>query len=352
VSDRAARINRKWEELAAKPDDQDPKRYLEKRNERERLNGLRLYAQDHEPAHLRNWITTDPNFQRIAANALYDLRSSQPTDEGGRSLKTIGEAAVAGADSSFASGRTEEASYYYSVARAAADLLIGIDPVTGTLRAAYEALTGINLITGEPLSDLEQGIPVFTVATLGFGAEVEHGIEIAGKLLTFVKNSDAVGKIVSSAKFVFKQFTTFVGSAKSEQATGRFIEMLVTAGSGPWQRAKTLGAEYSKINMLTHGFHPELYQLENKFVQNVSLGEASRAEAEAIGLAFVGEDATRTAYRQDPSVAIYRSADGRRVYRQPIFKEGVEKYQANLEVFAPNGSGRTAPLSDAHIDIR
>jgi hypothetical protein len=230
--------------------------------------------------------------------------------------------------------------------------LIGIDPVTGTLRAAYEAFTGINLITGEPLSDLEQGIAVFTIATLGFGSEIERGVEIAGRLLTFVKSSEAVGKVIASAKFVYKQFTAFVGATRSEESTSRFIEMLVKAGSGPWQRAEALGADYSKINIVTHGPHPEFFQLENKLVQNISLGEATRAEADAIGHAFVGEEATRSAYRQDPSVYIYRSADGRRVYREPIYKDGVGRFQANLEVFAPPSTGRTAPLSDAHIDIR
>lgn len=350
--ERTTRINEEWNRLAAQPDSLDPKQYLQTQNERERVDGLRQYAKDHDPSHLRKWITADVSFQKRAGEALYDLRSANIVDGGGKSLQTVGEAAIAEADATFASGKIDEASYYYSIARAAADLLVGIDPVTGTLRAAYEAFTGTNLITGEPLSNLEQGVAVFTVATLGFGAEIERGVEIAGKLLTFVKNSEAVGKVVASAKFIYKQFTSFVGTTKSEQSTSRFIKMLVTAGSGPWQRAQTLGADYSKISIISHGPHPEFFQLENKFVQNMSLGEATRAEADAVGLAFVGEDATRTAYRQDPSVYIYRSADGRRVYRQPIYKDGVGKVQANLEVFAPPSTGRTAPLSDAHIDIR
>jgi hypothetical protein len=357
--DRAAEIEEEWNKLQ-KPDTVDPGEYLRAYNDKQRIDGLREYVKDKDPDHLRKWLSPDPPFRSQAASTLYDLRSSSPTDQPGKALQEAGEAAVIQADRAFSDGDVDEASLYFSIARASADLLIGLNPVTGTLQAVYEAVTGTS-ITGVELNDFERGLAVFSVATLGFGGEIERGINLVGKLIVGLKNTKAAENAVLFAKFIAKQFIKFRGEEKVEEAASRFIGMLVEAGSGPWQRAKDLGADYSKAVNSLQGPHPELFQLENEYVKNISLGQATRAEADAVGLAFVGENPTVTAYRQDPLVRIYYSADERYVYRSPIWKDELGRYQANLEVHAPNTrlpdgsvivSPRKAALSNSHIDIK
>jgi hypothetical protein len=201
------------------------------------------------------------------------------------------------------------------------------------------------IVTREELDDFERGLAIFSVATHGFGSEIERGVDLTGKLIVGLKNTRAAEKAVSIAKFIAKQFAKFRGENKVEEAG-------VEAGSGPWQRAKDLGADYSKVMDGIRGPHPELFELENGYVKNISLGEATWKEADAIGLAFVGENPTVTGYRQDPTVKICYSADERHVYRSPMWKRELGRYQANLEVHAPAGSSRTEALSNAHIDIK
>jgi hypothetical protein len=349
---RAQVLEQRWQQLAGMRSP-DPGSYLQRYNETKQIKGLLNYKSDKNPDDLRKWASTDSNFKQKAADVLYDIRTSHSSLPGSKQLQEVGEEAIAQADAASFKDQNDEASLYYSVARASADILIGIDPVTGTLRGLYESVTGLNLITGDELSNLERGIAVFSVVTLGFGGEIHKGIELFGAAFVVgAKDTKAFAQAAAYARFIADKFSLFRGAEKVEIAGPRFIEMLVEAASGPRQRAEQLRATYETVATGITRSHPELYRLDDAFVKNLSLGEATRAEVEAIGQAFVGENATVTAYRQDPSVKIFRSLDERRGYRQPFYKEGLGRAQANLEVFAPPGSSRSLPLSDAHIDIK
>jgi Pre-toxin TG len=349
---RAQALTQRWQQLKASPPT-DPSAYLQRYNEAKRVSGLISYELDKNPDHLRAWVSNDGSFKRQIAAALYDIRTSHSQLPESRQLQEIGEEAVTQADRAYADHEGDTASFYFSIARASANILVGIDPVTGTLRGVYESVTGINLITGDELSDFARGVAVFSVVTLGYGGEITKGIELFGAVfINSAKDTKLIAQAITYARLVAAKFASFRGADKVEEAAPRFIGMLVEAGSGPRQRAEALKATYETVATATTRSHPELYRLEDTFVKNLSLGEATRAEADAIGHAFVGENATVTAYRQDPSIKIFRSADQRRIYREPMFKDGVGKVQANLEVFAPPGSGRGPPLSDAHIDIK
>jgi hypothetical protein len=356
------------------------------------------YTRDLEPSHLRNWIATDPSFQAQAAHILHYLHRASPLDEAGTSLQTVGEAAIGDADMAFASGKIDEANFDYSIARASAEWLsrsgpmnletdnyesrwwaarpsIRDDPATLTLtasypfipingvsRALYQAFTGIDLITGEPLSSHDQGLAVFAIALMAFhGNDMVHAIEIARRFISVSKNSEAAKEVIVSAAFFTKIITVprarfFIVLRVSpppqqplEELLGSSIEMLMKAESGPLQRAQALGTDYSHL-VFNQGLHPESFQLKNEFVFNVWLNQYSIIPHD-LGMAFVGVGATQSVDPINPTIDIYQSADGRRVYRESNYQGPVlTKYTApSLEVFAPASSGRTAPLSVARF---
>lgn len=349
---RATQLASSWDRLD-REQPSTPDEYLAHYNEEKRLSNLLQYSKNQNPDDLRRWISTSPQFKALAGRALYDIRTATADTAARQSLQTTGEEAVALADQQFAADDSDSASFYYSVARAAADILVGIDPVTGTLRAVYESVTGINFVTNEPLNNVERGVAVFSVVTLGFAGDIAKGIQVFNVLITnVVKDSRLVGVAISGARFIAAKFAAFRGSASREASASRFIKLLVEASSGPHQRAEVLRALHETVETGAMRIQPELYRLEDAYVKNISLGEASRKEIDALGRAFVGENARPSIYRQDPTVTLLVSADGRRVYRGPILKKGMARYQANFETFTPNRVGRATPLSDAHINLK
>ncbi len=331
----------------------DPADFLRSYNDKRQISSLVKFQEKREPDELRRWISTDPEFKRRAASALYDIRSATPKDKASADLQATGENAIELADQSYAVDDVDAASFYFSIARASADLLIGVDPVTGTLRAVYEATTGVNLITGAELSDFERGLAVVGVVTLGYSGGIVRGVKLFKVLISgAAREARMLEKGIEFAGQVAKKFSVMRSAAKAERSESKLVGLLVEAGSGPRQRAEHILAKAETVQSGALRIHPELYRLEDKYIKNISLGSASRAEIEALGQAFVGENAIATVYRQNPSVKIFRSADGRRVYRQPFYKSWNRRKQANFEVFAPPGSGRSAPLSDAHIDLK
>lgn len=347
---RAAELASSWDRLD-REQPSAPEEYLAHYNEWKRVSGLLEYSRDHNPDHMRRWISNSPQFKDRAARTLYDLRTATTETPARQSLQKTGEEAVALADQHFAADESDSASFYYSVARAAADILVGIDPVTGTLRAVYESVTGINFVTNEPLNDFERSVAVFSVVTLGFTGEIAKGVQVFNVLIVnTVKDSRLVGAVISGAKFIAAKFSAFRGSASKEVSASRFIQMLVEASSGPQQRAEWLMAIHETVETGAMRTRPELYRLDDDFVKNISLGEATREEMEALGRAFVGENARVSDYRK--GVTLLVSEDGRRVYRGPVLKKKLRQYQANLETFTPNRIRRGDPLSDAHIILK
>ncbi|MBV9975970.1 MAG: hypothetical protein JO105_11310 [Hyphomicrobiales bacterium] len=329
-------------------------------------------------------MTTDSSFQAQAARVLYYVRGAKPLDVANRSLQAVGATAIIDADMAFASGKIDEANFDYSVGVATAEWLIksgavtsGPDdyefrwrnpthnddsitlglihdpfqPVTGVSRAIYEALTGINLITGQTLSDHEQGFAVFVMLKLSAIDRV-RGFEIARKLISISKVPNITDKIIQATMSFYKHIGKryrYAGSIVGfspwllrSNFIAPSIEMLMKAESGPFQRAQALGADYSRMPF-NHGIRPEAFEIKNSFVFNVWLNEQG-IQSHDIGMAFVGEGASQSFDPHGKSVVIYRSTDGLRVYRE------VKPYGSTLEVFAPVSSGRKAPLSVAHLE--
>lgn len=78
---------------------------------------------------------------------------------------------------------------------------------------------------------------------------------------------------------------------------------------------------------------------------NFTVGSATREQAHAMGMAWVGDGATLS-----KSGNAWLSADGMRAYRPMSFKESSGAWRANLETRVP-GQKTRGPIANAHIDI-
>ncbi len=81
--------------------------------------------------------------------------------------KEIGLIAVEEADHEFFLGDRASAEAFKELSIGLLDVAVGLDPVTGFGRSAYELLYGINLITGAKLGTLERSLAFVGVATAG-----------------------------------------------------------------------------------------------------------------------------------------------------------------------------------------
>lgn len=322
----------------------DATAYLKAYNERR-------YAATGDPGYLRTWSTQDPKIRSQLAEVYFELWTAQPPEAERQFIRSLGLEAVVDADIAFSDGRTEEGAFLYSLGLAAADILVGIDTISGTVRGVYEATTGVNLVTGEVLGDFERGLAVVNVVTLGFGGKVEKGIDLICKAargaygMAYASRTIAQAQRIAGA--IFGRSSVIL-----TQRDRRALDVLIHASAGPRLRAEQIaqregimGSLGSKIDLRS----PELFALDNGRVYNAHAGTLTRAQADEIGMAFVGDDFIPFANRKGDIIG-FKSFDGTKQYRPPSFKQNYG-VQANYETFAPSGSGRTKELSDLHVTI-
>lgn len=352
---RAEEITKRW--LAANEassNDMSPSEYLRLIEETPKLLSLMEYSKDSNPNHLRIWKSNNIYFKIIAGKAYFDLASIVANTIDMQKIQSVGIKSVELADNAEVAHDIALANYYYSIARSAADVLIGIDPVTGTIRAFYESITGLNMVTGEKLSSFDYGVAVFSVVTLGYTGEMVKGIEILKALVVNSDNRIAIEIAFNYAKYISSKFNEFRAGASVAEKTPTFVKFLIGSANGPRLRADYLKATFETVETGAMREYPELYRIQDAFIMNYSVGSATTKEMDAIGKAFVGEGAIVKPYPGYNGKWIYTSMDGRYVYREPVINKGTGVYQANLEVYvSPElSAGRTQPLSNAHIDIR
>jgi hypothetical protein len=127
------------------------------------------------------FATPDPYLALRLKRSSDTIRNSSPERLPAK-LKAVGFAAVRQADVESAMGNEDEAEAYVRIARIVADVGIGVDPVTGAARGLYELFTGRNLITGEPLSNLELGFATVNVMMIGSFGSVQKAVTSIAKL--------------------------------------------------------------------------------------------------------------------------------------------------------------------------
>lgn len=130
------------------------------------------------------------------------------------------------ADEAYASGDQVAGDGYLKYARAFADIAVGIDPITGTIRSTYEAFSGLNMITGEELSDVERAFAIAGVVSFGFGSKIQKGFQVLQKTKlsqAFAKNFDKAinlaQKLTAKSKVVLhSDYRSAYNASKSARA--------------------------------------------------------------------------------------------------------------------------------------
>ncbi len=349
---RAALIQRRIRELRDAPPQVNPEEHLRSYVQERDLEGLEKYRETGNPDDLYvPWRTQDPYIRRQLGEVYFKLATAQPKNEEQAGLARLGLAGVRLADESAAAGDMEDADFYFSIAEGAADILVGLDPVTATLRSVFEATTGINLVTREPLSAYERGLAVFGVVTLGYGQKFGKGIAAVQKVVSRSRIGEAAwAASLAFARHFGEAFGKFTAvGASTEDALVRYASVLREAADGPRRRMQALAAGTDDLADATVRRYPDIYKADVDWTFNMPERTrpflANRAEADALGQAWVGPGFTRAG---ESSVDIYLSSDGRYVYKGPRYKASEQTWQANLERRQPDG-GRI--LSDFHIAI-
>lgn len=339
---RIDQISTEIEDLRKAPPQTDPKLQAQRVIKERDLAGLQKYSASRDPNDLYiQWRSVDQAFLRQISDVYFLLKTSEPRTPSEKSLKSLGIESIIAADAAYAYGDTEDAELYFGFAKTASDMLLGLDPVTGTLRSVAEAFTGINIVTGEELSSFERGLAVFGVVTLGYGSKFGKGAAAIGRLAKKSPLGEAAwNAALAYAKHFqdgFGKFSTI--GASTEDALQRYASVLREAADGPRRRLeKAMGAD--EVLLL-----PEPGKASVKLTQ---------AEADAVGQAFVGPNHTvfsdssgkpigfREVISEDGSIS---EKFGRHQYRR-MEKSG--KMGANLEVFDTDTNRK---LSNFHIEI-
>lgn len=329
------------------------KRYLQERE----IAGLKAYgvSRDADDLYVRGQAEDDGIRQQLG-EVYYALRTARLKTEFEVDLQALGLEAVRDADTSFAEGDIESAESFYSFAHAAADILVGIDPISGTVRSVAEAMTGVNLITDKALSSYERGLAVFGVITLGAGSSFTRGATVLGRLASKSRLGAAAWEAALAYATHFEEgFRAFrtVG-ASSEHALETYGSVLREVADGPRLRFARLAEGTSDLKDSMLRTNPHLYKpglaATEKLPARGSSTAMSRAEADAVGRAAVGPNfQTLRDPRDGRLVGYVSSGDGPVQYRyRPPAKKPSGTVQANIETFV---QGQSVPLSNYHIDI-
>lgn len=115
-----------------------------------------------------DWLSDDPSFVSKANHIRSTLLSSKNDSKLKQAFFDISKASLVRADQESYLGNKEESDFLLEIAKTAADVLVGIDPFTGTARSVYEVLTGKNLVTGFELSPAERVVAGLGVFTAGY----------------------------------------------------------------------------------------------------------------------------------------------------------------------------------------
>jgi hypothetical protein len=147
--------------------------------------------------------------------------------------------------------------------RSSADLLLGIDPVTGLVRDTYEMVSGTNLVTGEVLSDNERAVRAImagvNLATLGVVETVEGGFRNLAKVIQRGGGDGAKGveKVLvvveglpftkhGMERFTERRLTMMVKAENGAELTPEWIRTTIDESTPYWDRAQETIAFHSE----------------------------------------------------------------------------------------------------------
>lgn len=211
--------------------------------------------------------TADPALNGQLGRTFYQLANAKVVSPVHSDARAAGVAALAEADKLARNGEIEAArqyaataSKYASFLRGAADLLVGIDPISGLARDTYELFSGTDLITGEVLTDVERALRGVSaganLATLGAVPVVFGGVNIIRRIAERVR-ADKFLKIFTIVddlpftKHAMEQFTDrrlklLIDSETETRLTPDWIKRTIAEGKSFWDYKHKTVAFFSK----------------------------------------------------------------------------------------------------------
>jgi hypothetical protein len=219
----------------------------------------------------KNLNPNDSNFQSRLKNVVNRLNNSPSQNEERQfHLKVISKSAVNASVESRLNGWFDVSDTQMSIAETAADLLYGLDPLTGTHRGLYELFTGKNVITGRSLTNFERGFS---------GAMGALSLVSLGTLPTTLKAFKAVSMIARSGA------TTGISNApKAIMEASKVISSFKKLGIIAIQEVKS-ATNILKQEMKLGKFNSAA-QMEEALVKSIASGEIKKV---TFNLAFKAE---------------------------------------------------------------
>jgi hypothetical protein len=151
------------------------------------------------PYHFKSPVNSE--FREEIVELYKNLYKIQPKFGKQVKAKEYGLISVEEADKSFSLGDGEQANFYKNLARDFLDIAVGIDPITGVGRSAYELFIGRNLITGVELNNYERGFAFLGVVTAGQSKNITNVssglLKIASKVNHLAPELNTIKKFVA-----------------------------------------------------------------------------------------------------------------------------------------------------------
>ncbi len=132
-----------------------------------------------------DFVSRDPKFVNEARAIEQSLSHAKIRDHVDQRFYALSRQALIDADRQSFLENPEDARFLLQVAQIGADVLVGLDPFTGTARSLYEAVFGENLVTGKPLEAGERALAALGVLTAGYLAylvKTARAVQLLGVL--------------------------------------------------------------------------------------------------------------------------------------------------------------------------
>ncbi len=159
-------------------------------------------------------------------------------------------------DEYFSIGNIEGGSAFLKYATVFADLAVGLDPISGTIRDTYESLSGLNLITGEPLDNISRTFAVVGMVTFGFGSKIHAGIKL-------LQESKLINRLT-------RPIQNFIFEKAARIANGRFLHLSRDYRRAYANEAEVVGKVFAerpeKLGEIT-----QVVNTTTNFVQNIGV---------------------------------------------------------------------------------
>jgi hypothetical protein len=196
-----------------------------------------------------------------------------------------------------------------------ADAATNFLPVLNEIRSVYEAYIGKDMISGRPLSQLDRSLAIFATITVGLARYVPT--EAVELMLNVISE---MGRRV----------------LRPSAAHARHVAEILTRFGDRWPDYMHILRRAADAVYRTNPANP---------INNFNVGIVTRAEADLLGRAWVGNEATKLV---EDGLEFFVSQDRLTMYRPPTFKPQLNRFQANLQRrLVPNGPW----ISNAHLDI-